>query len=85
MLDSSKLVAKGRIESLDPLKLIGHEELGQNWCEVKINVAMNFEEPLIRSMENVKFIGDAIGRSIAWPKFLVIIISLFETIFIYLI
>ncbi|KAL8473601.1 hypothetical protein ACS0TY_030441 [Phlomoides rotata] len=66
------MVAKGFVESLNPTKLVGNGEiLGPEWCEVKVIVAIEYNEPLIRKIGGVKVVGQAIGRSIAWPKHLV--------------
>ncbi|KAL8506495.1 hypothetical protein ACS0TY_017402 [Phlomoides rotata] len=41
------------------------------WCEVKVIVAIVYDEPLLRKVGGVKVVEQAIGRSIAWPKHLV--------------
>ncbi|KAL6584813.1 hypothetical protein OROMI_004102 [Orobanche minor] len=64
-------VAKGVIVSLSPSKLVGNEELGAAWCEVKVTVGIKLDEKLIRTIGSVKKIGQVIGRSVAWPKHLV--------------
>ncbi|KAL6574219.1 hypothetical protein OROHE_001123 [Orobanche hederae] len=64
-------VAKGVIISLSPSKLVGNEELGPAWCEVKVTVGIKLDEKLIRTIGSVKKIGQVIGRSVAWPKYLV--------------
>ncbi|KAL6554186.1 hypothetical protein OROMI_019859 [Orobanche minor] len=64
-------VAKGVILSLSPSKLVGNEELGAAWCEVKVTVGIKLDEKLIRTIGSVKKIGQVIGRSVAWPKHLV--------------
>ncbi|KAL6515783.1 hypothetical protein OROHE_018317 [Orobanche hederae] len=63
-------VAKGVIVSLSPSKLVGNEELGAAWCEVKVTVGIKLDEKLIRTIGSVKKIGQVIGRSVAWPKHL---------------
>ncbi|KAL6558328.1 hypothetical protein OROMI_018678 [Orobanche minor] len=64
-------IAKGSVQSLNPSKLVANEELGEDWCEVKINVPIKYDHGLIRKNGIVKVIGQAIGSSIAWPKYLV--------------
>ncbi|KAL6558362.1 hypothetical protein OROMI_018712 [Orobanche minor] len=64
-------VAKGVIVSLSPSKLVGNEELGAAWCEVKVTVGIKLDEKLIITIGSVKKIGQVIGRSVAWPKHLV--------------
>ncbi|KAL6558344.1 hypothetical protein OROMI_018694 [Orobanche minor] len=63
-------VANGVIVSLSPSKLVGNEELGAAWCEVKATVGIKLDEKLIRTIGSVKKIGQVIGRSVAWPKHL---------------
>ncbi|KAL6584387.1 hypothetical protein OROMI_003676 [Orobanche minor] len=63
-------VAKGVILSLSPSKLVGNEELGAAWFEVKVTVGIKLDEKLIRTIGSVKKIGQVIGRSVAWPKHL---------------
>ncbi|KAL8535375.1 hypothetical protein ACS0TY_011138 [Phlomoides rotata] len=66
------IIAKGFVESLNPTKLVGNGEiLGPERCEVRVIVAIEYNEPLIRKVGGVKVVGQAIGRSIAWPKHLV--------------
>lgn len=78
MFDSSKTVAIGYVNSLDPLKQIGQVRLGHNWCEVHINVGVEFDEELLRPpYAHVKTIAAAIGMSVAWPQNLVMISYLY--------
>ncbi|MQM16096.1 hypothetical protein Taro_049050 [Colocasia esculenta] len=55
------------IESKDPLKKVGGCDLGCEYWEVAINVALIYNEPLLRPYRQFKTIGDAIGATIAWP------------------
>ncbi|KAL6580745.1 hypothetical protein OROMI_006668 [Orobanche minor] len=50
-------VVKGDIVSLSPSKLVGNEELGAAWCEVKVTVGIKLDEKLIRTIGSVKKIG----------------------------
>lgn len=72
MVKSSKIVAIGYVRSLDPSKQVGQMRLGQNWCEVHINVGGYPEEELLRPVSHFKTIGDVIGMTTAWPQHLVI-------------
>ncbi|KAK1429894.1 hypothetical protein QVD17_12217 [Tagetes erecta] len=38
ILNSTKIVARGWVKSLDPNQLVGSIELGQEWCEVNVQV-----------------------------------------------
>ncbi|KAL8482859.1 hypothetical protein ACS0TY_025771 [Phlomoides rotata] len=67
-----KIVAKGRINSLNPCIEVGGQILGSNWCEVNVKVILEPEEELIRPYENLQKIEDILGEMIAWPCHLVI-------------
>ncbi|MQM05593.1 hypothetical protein Taro_038404 [Colocasia esculenta] len=60
-------VALATIESKDPLKKVGGCDLGYEYWEVAINVALVHNEPLPWPYAQFKTIGDAIGATIAWP------------------
>ncbi|MQL80983.1 hypothetical protein Taro_013444 [Colocasia esculenta] len=60
-------VALATIESKDPLKKVGGCDLGYEYWEVAINVALVHNEPLPRPYAQFKTIEDAIGATIAWP------------------
>ncbi|MQM07086.1 hypothetical protein Taro_039920 [Colocasia esculenta] len=60
-------VALATIESKDPLKKVGGCDLGCEYWEVAINVALVYNEPLPRPYGQFKTIRDAIGATIAWP------------------
>ncbi|MQL79301.1 hypothetical protein Taro_011741 [Colocasia esculenta] len=60
-------VALATIESKDLLKKVGGCDLGCEYWEVAINVALVYNEPLPRPYGQFKTIGDAIGATIAWP------------------
>ncbi|KAK3010037.1 hypothetical protein RJ639_011000 [Escallonia herrerae] len=44
IMNPSETIAKGIIQSIDPSTQVGGEELGQNWCEVSIQVAVKKDE-----------------------------------------
>ncbi|KAK3017168.1 hypothetical protein RJ639_006628 [Escallonia herrerae] len=67
IMNPSETVAKGIIQSIDPSTEVGGEELGPNWCEVSIQVAVKKDERLIRSYGFHKTIYDAYGATVAWP------------------
>ncbi|PIN23773.1 hypothetical protein CDL12_03499 [Handroanthus impetiginosus] len=65
--DPSKIVAKGYLNSMNPTKIVGGEELGKNWCSVHIIVGVECDERLIRSSFMLQTIGEANGAVVAWP------------------
>ncbi|KAK2997497.1 hypothetical protein RJ639_024962 [Escallonia herrerae] len=67
IMNPLETVAKGIIQSIDPSTEVGGEELGLNWCEVSIQVAVKKDERLIRSYGFHKTIYDAYGATVAWP------------------
>ncbi|GKB44701.1 eukaryotic translation initiation factor 5B-like protein [Tanacetum coccineum] len=67
IFNSTEIVAKGRIKSLDPNEIVGGEELGPNWCEVNVQVPIKRDEHLVRRYGLFVTIYDAIGATIAWP------------------
>ncbi|MQM21410.1 hypothetical protein Taro_054450 [Colocasia esculenta] len=62
------LVASGIIVSRDSKKKVGGVELGDFFCEVSIEIPIQPLAPLIRPYCELKTIGDAIGKTIAWLK-----------------
>nr|CAD1834506.1 unnamed protein product [Ananas comosus var. bracteatus] len=64
-------VARGILFSRDPSTIVGGERLGQQYWDVYVEVAIMPNESLIRNFQNLKTIGDAARKSIAWPSFLV--------------
>ncbi|XP_020080546.1 uncharacterized protein LOC109704191 isoform X7 [Ananas comosus] len=64
-------VARGILFSRDPSTIVGEEKLGHHYWEVYIEVVIMPNESLIRSLQNLKTIGDVAQKSIAWPSYLV--------------
>ncbi|KAL8457566.1 hypothetical protein ACS0TY_035433 [Phlomoides rotata] len=71
LFDLKKIVAKGRIKSINPCIEVGGQILGSNWYEVNVKVILEPEEELIRPYENLQKIEDTLGEMIAWPCHLV--------------
>ncbi|KVI06969.1 Transposase, Tnp1/En/Spm-like protein [Cynara cardunculus var. scolymus] len=67
IINSTEIVARGRVKSLDPDELVGGEEIGPNWCEVHVLVAIRRRERLVRPYGLFITIEDAIGATITWP------------------
>ncbi|XP_073057686.1 uncharacterized protein [Primulina eburnea] len=40
LFDSTKIVAKGVVRSMDPNTEVGRQALGQNWCEIQVLVVL---------------------------------------------
>ncbi|KAI5681155.1 hypothetical protein M9H77_02382 [Catharanthus roseus] len=57
LLDNSKIVAKGRIVSVDPTSHVRGQALREGWCEVEIFVALHHEERLICPLIIFKLLG----------------------------
>ncbi|MQM05632.1 hypothetical protein Taro_038443, partial [Colocasia esculenta] len=62
------VVASGIIVSRDSKKKVGGVELGDFFCEVSIEIPIQPLAPLIRPYCELKTIGDATGKTIAWLK-----------------
>ncbi|XP_052210244.1 uncharacterized protein LOC127813348 [Diospyros lotus] len=69
--DPTQIVAKEIVRSIDPSTEVGGSRLRPNWCEVHIQVAVEWDEELIRRYGMFETIGDALGAHVAWPLFLV--------------
>ncbi|XP_075494421.1 uncharacterized protein LOC142532009 [Primulina tabacum] len=48
LFDSTKIVAKGVVRSMDPNTEVRRQTLGPNWCEIQVLVVLEREESLIR-------------------------------------
>ncbi|KAK9061396.1 hypothetical protein SSX86_018577 [Deinandra increscens subsp. villosa] len=66
-ISNSETVARGMVNSLDPNQKVGGTEIGRDWCEVNIQVAVKRDENLVRPYGSLDTIQAAIGASIAWP------------------
>ncbi|CAI9102765.1 OLC1v1001085C1 [Oldenlandia corymbosa var. corymbosa] len=65
--DPNQLVAKGRIESLDPCTEVGGLPIGINWCQVLVEVIIISDAPLIKGYNHYVTVQDAHGDLVAWP------------------
>ncbi|XP_058097140.1 uncharacterized protein LOC131242477 isoform X2 [Magnolia sinica] len=72
---SGVTVAKGAVLSKDPLTKVGRLELGIDYWEVSVQVAMVPQEALIRPHGRYKTIADVVGTSIAWPASLCVVVG----------
>lgn len=56
---------------MDPNTIVGGQTLGQNWCEVRIQVVLDPKESLIRPYDLLQTFEATLGGMIAWPYHLV--------------
>lgn len=71
IIRSRENVAYAVLYSTDPSNEVGEQELGRDYWEVFVQVAVKPNERLIRSFESYKTIGE-VGYNIAWPKAFVV-------------
>ncbi|XP_077252317.1 uncharacterized protein LOC143891658 [Tasmannia lanceolata] len=64
-------VARGLLQSQDPMTLVDGIRLGVGSSEVLVHVALEMDHDLLRPYGAVRTIMDAIGSSVAWPSSLV--------------
>ena len=76
LLRSDVAVAKGTIISTDPKSTLGDVALGNQYCEVVVNVVLKRDTVLPRSYGYVETMADAHRMSIAWPYKRVLYLSL---------
>nr|XP_027120578.1 uncharacterized protein LOC113737565 [Coffea arabica] len=71
LFDPTKCLAIGRLQGIDPSKVVGGQPLGPCWCEILVQIVMERNEQLIRPYGLLQTIEDALGAPIAWPLKLV--------------
>ncbi|XP_073033343.1 uncharacterized protein [Primulina eburnea] len=57
LFDSTKIVAKGVVRTMDPNTEVGRQTLEPNWCEIQVLVVLEREESLIRPYDLYKRLG----------------------------
>ncbi|XP_073309076.1 uncharacterized protein [Primulina huaijiensis] len=67
LFDSTKIVAKGVVRSMDPNTEVGRQTMGPYWCEIQVLVVLEREESLIRPYDLLQKLEDTLGGMIAWP------------------
>ena len=70
-------VAKATIISTDCDTIVGGEPLGPATYEVIVNVAIKRDATLPYQYDDLRFVADAVTRSIAWPTSKVITNTMF--------
>ena len=57
--------------SKNPVDIVEDQELGRGFIEIYVKVSIDKAELLIRPYAQYKTIGDAVGKPIAWPEYLI--------------
>ena len=70
--DPLKTIAIGVLDSNDPSKIIGEEELGSYFSSVIVQIPISPDEYLIKTYGQFKKIGQVVGAPIAWPTSFVV-------------
>ncbi|CAL5416812.1 unnamed protein product [Camellia sinensis] len=63
-----QVVAIGTVISKDPSKVVGGQRLGPEFWEVRITKAIKPRQNLVKALEGVKTVGDALHKCVAWPS-----------------
>jgi hypothetical protein len=67
ILRSELAVARGTVISTNPNTMVGGQRLGNEYCEVIVNVVMRRDAMLPRAYGNMETMASALKMSIAWP------------------
>uniref|UniRef100_J3NCL5 Transposase Tnp1/En/Spm-like domain-containing protein n=1 Tax=Oryza brachyantha TaxID=4533 RepID=J3NCL5_ORYBR len=67
ILRSELPAARGTVISINPNTMVGGQPLGNEYCEVVVNVVMKRDAMLPRSYGDMKTMASALKMSIAWP------------------
>ena len=67
ILRSESPVARGTVISTNPNTIVGGQPLGNEYCEVVVNVVMKSEAMLPRSYGEMLSMASALNMNIAWP------------------
>ena len=67
MLRSDLAVARGTVTSTNPNTMVGGEPLGNEYCEVVVNVVMKRDALLPRAYGDVQTMASALKMTITWP------------------
>ncbi|KAK9073227.1 hypothetical protein SSX86_007551 [Deinandra increscens subsp. villosa] len=63
-ISNSETIARGMVNSLYPNQKVGSTEIGCDWCELNIQVAVKRDENLVRPIQTT--IGASIALSFRW-------------------
>uniref|UniRef100_J3LWJ6 Transposase Tnp1/En/Spm-like domain-containing protein n=1 Tax=Oryza brachyantha TaxID=4533 RepID=J3LWJ6_ORYBR len=67
ILRSELPAARGKVISINPNTMVGGQPLGNEYCELVVNVVMKRDAMLPRSYGDMKTMASALKMSIAWP------------------
>ena len=67
ILRSELPVAKGTVISTNPNTIVGGQPLGNEYCEVVVDVVMKRDAMLPRTYGGMLTMASALNMSIAWP------------------
>ena len=67
ILRSELAVARGTVISTNPNTMVGGQPLGNEYCEVVVNVVMRRDAMLPRTYGEMQTMASALKMSIAWP------------------
>jgi hypothetical protein len=67
ILRSELPVARAKIVSIDPNRIVGGQPLGNEYCEVLVNLVMKRDAMLPRPYGEIQTMTSADKMSIAWP------------------
>jgi hypothetical protein len=67
VLRSDLPLARGTIISTNPNTIVGGQPLGNEHCEVVVNVVMKRDAMLPRTYGEMMNMGSALSMNIAWP------------------
>jgi hypothetical protein len=67
VLRSELPVAKGTVISTNPNTIVGGQPLGNEYCEVVVDVVMKKDAMLPRTYGEMQTMASALNMNIAWP------------------
>jgi hypothetical protein len=67
ILRSEGAVARGTVISTNPNNVVGGQPLGNEYCEVVVNVVMKRDAMLPRAYGEIQTMATALNMNIAWP------------------
>ena len=60
-------MARGTVVSTNPKTLVGGQPLGNEYCEVVVNVVMKRDAMVPRAYGKIQSMATALNMNIAWP------------------
>lgn len=62
-----RVVAEGHVHSIDPEQMVHFVRLGANAARVWVDVVKVNDAAVWRATDEIEYMRDALGSSIAWP------------------